>query len=88
MPLERDNDAERRERLKVLLKEAENLRRRAQQATQRAQELISHSQEIWAREERRQHREALLKGATETLKAAKACDPVVLRFRERRKKTG
>ena len=89
MPVERDNNAERRERLKLLLQHAEDLRRRAHHAAQRANELISRSRQIWEREERRRHREKLLEGATETLKAAKASDPVLLRFHERRRtKTG
>jgi hypothetical protein len=92
MPTERDNDAERRERLKLVLQEAQDLRKRAHAAGKRAQELISHSRELFDREDRRQQRERLLKQATESLKAAKVPDPrpVLLRFQERRrkKKTG
>jgi hypothetical protein len=67
----RDNDAERRARIAALLRQARALRAHAAAARERAQALLARAAELSRQDEQRRHREALLKRATEALKAAK-----------------
>ena len=67
----RDNDAERRARIAALLREARALRANAAAARERAQALLARAAELSRQDDRRRHREALLKRATESLKGVK-----------------
>jgi hypothetical protein len=55
-------------------------------AKRRARDLIARSAELLREQERRRHRDLLVKRANEALKIAKTSAPVLLRFRRKRRK--
>jgi len=81
--IDRDDDAERKARVNGLLRQADELRRRARAAADKARKLIAHSEDLARQQDRRDQRDRLLKGVREGLRMAQ---PVILPFHERRRK--
>jgi len=79
VPIDRDQDDERKARVAALL-QAHELRARSEQARARARALISQSAELILREEWRKQREMLIARAQQALDVAKPSGPLIVRF--------